>query len=106
MNLDFYNTLGLCRRAGFISWGHDAAIQSIKSNKARICIITADASDRLKKEFERTVEYYKSSIPVIFIDDDMDRMRDAIGLRTAVITVNDEGFTNLLKKHISNKGEV
>ena len=47
----FYNLLGLARRAGKIGWGHDAACDAIKYGKAHLCILTSDASERLKNEF-------------------------------------------------------
>ena len=50
MNNDLKGILGLCRRAGKMSLGHDAAVTSIKQRKAFLAITCSDASDRLKKE--------------------------------------------------------
>lgn len=98
MNRDFADALGLCRRAGFISWGHDAALNSIMKGSAELCIMTSDASERLKKEFIRASEYGGRKLEMFFLSDTMDEMRNVIGVRTAVITVNDKGFANLLRK--------
>lgn len=102
MNRDFFNTLGLCRRAGFISWGHDAALDSVKRHKAKLCIMTSDASERLKKEFERASQFDGMEVEIVYLQETMDDMRSAIGVRAAVITVNDDGFVKLLRKHMEN----
>ena len=60
----FYNLLGLARRAGKIGWGHDAAFDAIKYGKAHFCILTSDASDRLKSEFQRSCNFEGRSVPL------------------------------------------
>ena len=100
----FYNLLGLARRAGKIGWGHDAAFDAIKYGKAHFCILTSDASDRLKSEFQRSCSFEGRSVPLREIEKTMDEMKDIIGVRAAVLTVNDEGFAKSLKKYITNGG--
>lgn len=98
MNLDFKNLLGLSRRAGKISWGHDAALNAIIFNKAKLCIVCSDASERLKKEFERACSYNDRNLTLLNLESTMDEMKSAIGVKAAVITVNDEGFVKMLMK--------
>lgn len=43
--------LGIARRAGRLSLGHDAAKGAVLAGRARLCLISADASDRLEREF-------------------------------------------------------
>ena len=101
MNQNFCNNLGLCRKAGFISWGHDAAFEAIKHNKAKLILLTSDASQRLKNEFEKTSIYDGRNIEIIILPINMDELQNIIGVRAGVITVNDEGFTKLLKKNLN-----
>ena len=42
--------LGIARRAGRLSLGHDAAKGAVLAGKARLCLISADASERLERE--------------------------------------------------------
>lgn len=84
--------LGFARKAGRISNGHDAAISSIVKNKAKLCLICSDASQRLKKEFAHACSYDDKNIPLLDCSFDMLTLSKAIGIKAAVVTVNDEGF--------------
>ena len=97
----FFNLLGLARRAGKIGWGHDAAADAIKYGKAHFCILTSDASERLKNEFRRDCSFGGRSITVFETEKTMDEMKSIIGVRAGVLTVNDEGFAKSLEKYIN-----
>jgi ribosomal protein L7Ae-like RNA K-turn-binding protein len=89
----FSGLLGICRKAGKMSVGHDAAKDSIRNNRAFLCILAADASERLGREFgslcgERT--------PVLKAPFMIEQFEKIIGLKAAVITVDDEGFATKL----------
>lgn len=101
---NFYNLLGLARRAGKIGWGHDAALGAVKYGKAQLCILTSDASERLKTEFFRACKSEGRDVPVQEVEKTMDEMKGIIGVRAGVLTVNDEGFAKGLKKYILNGG--
>lgn len=96
MNEKFFSMLGLSRRAGKFAGGHDAAFESISKNKAKACFLTADASDRLKKEFRETVTYDGRNIPLYELDCTMYDIQSATRLKSAVFTVNDAGFASKL----------
>ena len=57
--------LGLSRRAGKLSCGHDAVIESIVKDKAELIILSSDASERLKNEIKHAASYGNRNIPVI-----------------------------------------
>lgn len=44
--------LGLARRAGKLSMGHDTALSAVLDYKAQMIIFAGDTSERLRKEFE------------------------------------------------------
>ena len=100
----FYNLLGLARRAGKIGWGHDAALGAVKYGKAYLCILTSDASERLKDEFIRACNSDGRDVPVQEVKKTMDEMKGIIGVRAGVLTVNDEGFAKSLRQYILNGG--
>lgn len=101
---NFYNILGLARRAGKIGWGHDAALGAVKYGNAYLCILTSDASERLKSEFIRACSSDGRNVPVQEVEKTMDEMKGVIGVRAGVLTVNDEGFAKSLNKYILNGG--
>lgn len=87
------NLLGIAQRARKLSCGHDAAQSAIKHSHARLCILSSDASDRLKAEFIRACEADDRNIPVIETKYTMHELGYATSLRSAVITVDDRGFS-------------
>lgn len=88
--------LGLCRKAGKMSLGHDAVITSIKKRKAKLVITCCDASERLKNEMRdecsfdgRNIKYIDTSFP-------MKELSLCISSRAGVISIDDEGFAKKL----------
>ncbi|MBR2417826.1 MAG: ribosomal L7Ae/L30e/S12e/Gadd45 family protein [Clostridia bacterium] len=97
MNDKFLNLLGMARRGGKLSLGHDAAISSIVKNKAKLCIISSEASERLKKEMSHACSFEDKDIPVLITKYETLTLSKAIGSKAAVITVDDEGFAKTLQ---------
>lgn len=96
MDPNFWNLLGLCRKAGKLSRGHDAAFGSISKGHAKACFLTQDASERLKQEFARSATYQGRQIPVQILDCTMNDLYAMTGLRAAVFTVDEAGFASKL----------
>ena len=105
-NPKLLSLLGMCRRAGKLSCGHDAAIGSIRSKSAKLCLLSSDASERLRKEIEREASFEGRDIPVKELYSDMNEIGRATGLKSAVLTVNDEGFAKSLIGILLASGEV
>jgi len=103
MDPKFFNFLGLCRKAGRFSGGHDAAFESIVQGKAKACYLTADASERLKKEFRETTVYQGRAVPLTELPCSMKELELQIGKRTAVFTVDDDGFAAKLNELLSKE---
>lgn len=98
MNDKFLSLLGMARRAGRLSLGHDAAKGSVVFGKAKLCILSSDTSERLKAEFQGLCESENRSVPVIVTDSDMFELGHAVGSKAGVITVDDEGFAKKLER--------
>lgn len=88
----FYNALGLARRAGKLSIGHDDVKMSVKSSKAKIIILTCDASERLHKEMINL----SPSCEIIRVSASMDDMYQKIGKKSGIFSVHDEGLKTLV----------
>lgn len=86
--------LGMARRAGKLSMGHDMAEQALIKNKAKLLLFCSDISPRLVNEFDKTMEKHKIRIKVIKTDFTMDEIHFGIGYRAGVMTVDDENFSN------------
>ncbi len=95
--------LGLCRRANKLSLGHDACIQAITRRTAKLCIICSDASERLKKEFERETDFDKRNITLITLPYTQQDIKKAAGKPARVLTVNDEGFAQAILRLAENQ---
>lgn len=96
MNDKFLSLLGIARRSGKLSLGHDAVISSIVKNNAKLCIISSEGSDRLKKEMSHACSFEGKNIPVLITKYETLELSKAIGSKAAVITVDDEGFARAL----------
>ena len=105
-NPKLLSLLGMCRRAGKLSCGHDAAVGSVRSKSARLCLLSSDASHRLRKEIEREANFEGREIPVREMFSTMEEIGKATGLKSAVVTVNDEGFAKSMLGLLNTTGEV
>lgn len=94
------NLLGLCRKAGKLSMGHDAVKASLKYGNASLCVICSDASDRLKEEMLFLAE--QSGVDVWNVNYSMLDIRQATGFKASVFTLDDEGFAKSLKQKFSD----
>ena len=98
MNDKFLSLLGMARRSGNLCLGHDAAVSSVVKNKAQLCIISEEGSERLKKEMKHACGFDGKNIPVIIVSYGITELSKAIGSKAAVLTVTDEGFAAALVK--------
>lgn len=98
MNDKFLSLLGMARRSGNLCLGHDAAVSSVVKNKARLCVISSEGSERLKREMTHACSFEGKSIPVITVGYKITELSKAIGSKAAVLTVTDEGFAAALIK--------
>ena len=96
MNEKILSLFGLARRAGKLAPGHDAVIESVVKNKAKLCVLCVDASERLERDIKHACSYENKNIPVLKANFDMKTLSKAIGTKAAVISINDEGFAKKL----------
>ncbi len=95
--------LGLCQKAGKITFGTEASIEAINRNKVKLVLIAKNASERMKKLFYDKCKTKGISIFEIL---DIEEMSKAIGKNNkAVICIKDINFSNAITKIIDG-GEV
>lgn len=86
--------LGLARRAGRLSMGHDAVIGSVRAKKAKLVLVCAEISQGTKKDIEFTVNKFSPHTPVAIADIAVGEIYSACGYKAGVVAVNDENFSN------------
>ena len=98
--------LGLARRAGELSMGHDMAEQAIVKKKARLLLFCSDVSPRLINELEKTVQKHNARVTVVKTAYTMDDIHYSIGYRAGVMTVNNENISNRIIQLLSQEESV
>ena len=89
--------LGLARRAGRLSMGHDMAAKSIASGKARALLFAKDISAGSEKDMLFMLDKQRADIPVIRLSSTIDEIHFALGYKAGIITVDDENFAEKIK---------
>lgn len=95
--------LGLARRAGKLSMGHDMAEKSIKAHRAKLVLLCSDASKRLVGEFERTLENFGLDVSLVVADITMNEIHFAVGYKAGVMTVDDVNFSDKIIRLIEQE---
>ena len=88
--------LGLCRRAGKMSLGHDAAVTQIKKRKAYLAVLCSDSSERLFREISDECTFDGRNIQCISTKITSDELYLYTGSKAKVFTVDDKGFAKTL----------
>ncbi len=99
--------MGLARRAGKLVIGHDAALLSVRQGRAAAVVLTKDASPRHKRELDAA----GFTDNILFLPVTMEETGYAVGKKSCIYAVEDEGFADaikntLLKEGIANYGKV
>ncbi len=90
--------LGIAKRAGALSMGHDAAVNAVFSKKAKLILLSNDVSERAKRDMLITAEKHFAGLNVLQADITMDDIYGACGYRAGILTVNN---AEMSKKFIS-----
>lgn len=102
----YLSMLGMARRAGKLSMGHDTAMNSLRNHKANLIIFASDVSERLIKEFNCACEKFYPDLQVVRIDETIDEIQFALGYKAGVITVDDNNFSGRIKELIIQEENV
>lgn len=97
--------LGLCRRAGKMSLGHDAAVTQIKKQKAFLAVCCKDSSERLINEIRDECNFRNRNIPFLAANITSDEIYYYIGTKTKVFTIDDKGFADKIYSDLTGGNE-
>lgn len=104
MNDPFLGLLGIARRAGKLTMGHDMAIESIMKGKSTLVVVSSTSSERLAEEFRRAASAAPNTPPVETVPYTMDTLHQAVGYKAGVFSVNDAGFAAKLLLLLKEQG--
>ncbi len=101
MNNNALNMLGLCRKANKLSMGHDMCKSSVNTDKACVCLVSSDSSQRVFDEFTHLCQ--NKNIPLFRIEPTIDEIHHLIGYKAGIITIDDIGFAKSFMKHFKTE---
>lgn len=94
-------TICFCRRAGKLVFGFDAVCKELSKKGFCGVILAADVSAKTEKEIRFSAG--KFGRRVLKADFTMDEALSALGKRTGVFLIDDEGLFGAAIKHISDR---
>ena len=101
-----FSMVGLATRAGKTVSGEFSVEKAVKANKAKLVIVSKDASDNTKKLFLNKCEYYKIPVYMCGTKDELGRATG--NKQRASIAIIDQGFStsiiNMLNSSEVNGG--
>lgn len=100
MNSKMITMLGFAAKAGKLSYGMKASVESLTRGKARLAVCAEDVSAKSLKEAEYYCKRYSARLLALH-GTDMAEMSAAVGRRCGILTVNDGVFADsVLKAYI------
>ena len=103
MNDPFLAALGICRRAGKLSFGFETVKYAMQIGQAQVVFCAADLSPKTAKE----LRFLCSQLECELIETayDMQTLGSAIGKKTGIVAVTDEGLAKMVKNKFVNHRE-
>ena len=96
MERKLLSLLGIARKAGKLCWGQETAAEAIRGGKAGLLILASDISGNSAKKAQRTAESFQ--VPILTLSAGMAELERAIGKRSGILAVTDEGFAKRLSE--------
>ncbi|MBQ3970018.1 MAG: ribosomal L7Ae/L30e/S12e/Gadd45 family protein [Clostridia bacterium] len=100
MNSNALGFLGLIRRAGKLTIGCDPIVDSMKKGTAKLVLMASDISPNTKKTILRNSKEY--GVHTIIVKCSKEELSFAVGKLAAVVSVDDEGFAEGIKKKLTD----
>jgi len=92
---NFLENLGLCKKAGALEIGFDAAVEAAAKGRASGILTASDISEKTLKEVNFHARKHKAE--VLQLPARMAELKAVIGKSAGVIAVTDEGLLSLFK---------
>lgn len=89
------NFLGLCKKAGKLSLGFDAVVQSMEDKKSSLVLVTKDYGVNSLKKARKKAGLF--SVEILDLNETMDDIYISLGKRCGIISINDIKFSDGIK---------
>ncbi|MBQ8978385.1 MAG: ribosomal L7Ae/L30e/S12e/Gadd45 family protein [Oscillospiraceae bacterium] len=99
-NERLFGSLTVCRRAGRLAFGFDSTKDSIAEGKAKLVLLSEDASVKTEKEIRFFAD--RAEVPVMRTDAGMAEFDFYLGKKCAVIAVCDDGFAGAIADRLTS----
>lgn len=99
-NSDKSGLISICRKAGRLKSGMDAAKSACMSGEARAVFAASDLSAKSLKELKFAAA--RNGVPVYSLSMTMQQIADAMGKKTGILAVTDGGFAKSMAKGEEN----
>lgn len=99
----FLSMLGLARRAGKLTAGYDAAVESVRSGSSKGLVAAADISPKTEKNLRFEAE--KQGLLILKSGSTIQEISIAIGKKAGVISIDDKGFFQAVSKILTATNE-
>lgn len=98
------SNLGLALRAGKLVTGDEGVLDAVRTGKARLVVLAADASENTRKKYRDKCSSYQ--VPIIEYGT-REQLGSSVGKAERVIlAITDPGFAQLIAKNKANLAEV
>lgn len=87
--------LGICRKAGKLTVGAVKTTESLKRGRTKLTVVASDISAKTEKELRF---HSAENTEVLRIESNIDELSAALGIKTGVVGVEDDGFAAALLK--------
>lgn len=91
--------LGLMRRAGKLSMGFDASVDSSISGESSLILYTEDISQKTLKELNYKIN---DNTDILLLPCTQEELGRAIGKNVRIVSINDTGFAKKAKQLINS----
>lgn len=96
--------LGLAMRAGQLVTGDEGVLDAVRTGKARLVVLAADASENTRKKFKDKCSTYQ--VPIIEYGT-RELLGSSVGKgERVIVAITDPGFARLIAKYKANLAEV
>ena len=101
MDKKILSMLGIAKKAGKLASGEFLTEEAVRSGKAKLVIVSEEASENTKKRFRDKTTFYQVPLYERF---DMVTLGKAIGCEArAVISVNDAGIARTIMNYFTTE---
>lgn len=90
MNDAFLSILGIMRKAGKLTLGYDAVMNSVLKKKSCLILTASDISQRSQRQL--AFDCRETGVPIKSIPYDMLDISRSVGRQVRILSIDDEGF--------------